>query len=245
MTEKPVIAANVAIPNIIAIDGLSASGKGTLAKKLAEHFGFAHLDTGKIYRLVALLALQKNRDLVNQSPAESAPIILAAAKHVIDLMQQPAGAGYHQLLKQHEKYLASDDVAAAASVIARQEQLRAMLKSAQQAFGRDPQKKGAVIDGRDIGTVIFPDAPLKFFVVADVAVRASRRFLELQSHGIHASRDVILADLIRRDKMDKERTIAPLKKADDAIELDNSNLSADELFAKALTIIKDKKLYGN
>ena len=236
---------NVAVPNVIAIDGLSASGKGTLAKKLAQHFGFAHLDTGKIYRLVALLALQENSELVQLPPAAREEIVLRSAQNIVDLLQQKNTADYHQSLKQHEKQLVRDDVAAAASLIARHEPLRDMLKAAQQDFGNDPQKTGAVIDGRDIGTVVFANAPIKFFVVADVAVRAERRFLELQTHGIHASRDTILADLIRRDQMDKERTIAPLKKADDAIELDNSHLSANELFERSLILIKGRKIFGN
>ena len=231
-------------PNVIAIDGLSASGKGTLAKKLANHLGFAHLDTGKIYRLVALLVWQENNNPVNSLLDDNEAIILRAAEKIVSWLQQPEATDYKNMIKQHEKELAGDHVAAAASFVARHEKLRAMLKTAQTNFGRNQKAKGAVIDGRDIGTVIFPDAPIKFFVVADVAVRAKRRYLELQSYGVHASEETILADLARRDKMDKERTIAPLKKADDAVELDSSYLSADQLFEKALTIVKEKKLFA-
>ncbi len=263
----------VVMPNVIAIDGLSASGKGTLAKKLAQYFGFAHLDTGKIYRLIGFLLLQQCATEKNQimwssnggagdmGRVESLLVacldsgeekMMAVAEHVIKLfrlmerntMGDGATNPYQDLLLKHRKELASDEVAMAASFIAKKENLRTLLKSAQRAFGLNAHKKGAVIDGRDIGTVIFPDAPIKFFVVADVAVRADRRCLELQSYGLSASKKNILADLEWRDRMDKERKVAPLKPAEDAVTLDSSQSSPDELLDKALFAIKQKKLFG-
>lgn len=262
----------VVMPNVIAIDGLSASGKGTLAKKLAQYFGFAHLDTGKIYRLIGFLLLQQCATEKNQimwssdggagdmGRVESLLVacldsgeekMMAVAEHVIKLfrlMDSTVGDGatnpYQDLLLKHRKELASDEVAMAASLIAKRENLRTLLKSAQRAFGLSAHKKGTVIDGRDIGTVIFPDAPIKFFVVADVAVRADRRCLELQSYGLSASKKNILADLEWRDRMDKERKVAPLKPAEDAVTLDSSQSSPDELLEKALFAIKQKKLFG-
>ncbi len=264
----------VVMPNVIAIDGLSASGKGTLAKKLAQYFDFAHLDTGKIYRLIGFLLLQQcatEKDQTMWSTGQGGDKngidsvgsllvacldageekMMAIAEHVIKLfrlMDSTVGDGaatpYQDMLMKHRKELASDEVAMAASLVAKKANLRTLLRSAQRAFGLNAHKKGAVIDGRDIGTVIFPDAPIKFFVVADVAVRADRRCLELQSYGLSASKKNILADLEWRDRMDKERKVAPLKPAEDAVTLDSSQSSPDELLEKALFAIKQKKLFG-
>ncbi|MGI9461918.1 MAG: (d)CMP kinase [Alphaproteobacteria bacterium] len=239
----------MATHNVIAIDGLSASGKGTLAKKLAMHFGFAHLDTGKIYRLVAFLFWQKYS---KQNPSSMTHIdnggideknLLSVANDVVDFLTNPDRLVYQNILSQYAKNLVNDDISVVASKVACNENLRKILRQAQRAFGEDKHKKGAVIDGRDIGTVIFPDALIKFFIIADIKVRAERRYLELQNHGLSASQDAILADLEWRDHMDKERKVAPLKPADDALVLDSSQISADELFEKALSCIKRAKIF--
>lgn len=275
---------------IIAIDGLSASGKGTLAKKLAHHFGFAHLDTGKLYRLVGLMVRRHcavshltittlDHHTLEQMALPVAEDIAARLLRLLDDKQQPddnmGGEHLWQALWQQltpapeneitaplqttdEKIntstatthhraaaeLAADATAEAASLIARHPNVRQALRAAQVAFGHHPSHPGAVIDGRDIGTVIFPDAAVKLYITASAAVRAERRFLELQSLGIYVSRDAILEELGARDQADKTRIVAPLKAAADAIVLDSSSISADQLFQQAIAIIQHRNLFS-
>jgi cytidylate kinase len=204
---------------VIAVDGPAASGKGTLARKLAAHFGYDYLDTGKLYRAVGLAVLQAGQD---PSDAEAA---LAAARSI-----DPA--------RLDDPALAGDDAAAAASKVAAIGPVRSTLKDFQLAFaGREP---GAVLDGRDIGTVICPGAPAKLFVTASVEVRAERRHKELLSRGEDSIYARVLQELKERDERDTSRADAPLRPADDAQVLDTSAMTIEEAFAEALKIVEGR-----
>lgn len=204
---------------IIAIDGPAASGKGTLAKRLAEHLGYACLDTGLLYRAVA-------RDVARQGlRLDDASAAVAAARR-LDLarLDDPALRG-----------VAAGD---AASIVARIPEVRAALLKIQRDFARRPP--GAVLDGRDIGTVVCPDADVKIFVTASPEVRARRRFAEFEASGAGATYEAVLADILARDKRDAERPNSPLVRAPDAILLDTSNLSIEAAFDAAVGAIKRK-----
>jgi cytidylate kinase len=201
---------------IIAIDGPAASGKGTLGKKLAAHYGLRHLDTGLLYRAVAKALLDTGR-----RPGDEAAAI-AAAKAI-----DPT--------RFDELALKSYEVGEAASVVSTIAGVRAALFDFQQEFAAAPP--GAVLDGRDIGTVICPDAEVKIFVTASPEVRARRRALELRGRGEAANEAAILADILRRDERDRSRAAAPLKQAADAHLLDTTNLDADAAFAAAVRLI--------
>jgi cytidylate kinase len=201
---------------IIAIDGPAASGKGTLGKKLAAHYGLRHLDTGLLYRAVAKALLDTGR-----RPGDEAAAI-AAAKAI-----DPT--------RFDELALKSYEVGEAASVVSTIAGVRAALFDFQQEFAAAPP--GAVLDGRDIGTVVCPDAEVKIFVTASPEVRARRRALELRGRGEAANEAAILADILRRDERDRSRAAAPLKQAADAHLLDTTNLDADAAFAAAVRLI--------
>ena len=198
---------------VIAIDGPSASGKGTLAKRLAAHFDLPHLDTGLLYRAVGLISTR-----TGQSPAEVAERLTAAD------LDDPA--------------LRGDEAGQTGSRVAAIPEVRANLLNFQKEFSS--QAMGAVLDGRDIGTVICPDAPVKLFVTASVESRAERRFQELRQRGVDTIKPRVLAEMAERDRRDSERAAAPLKAAPDAWLLDTSNMDADAAFAAALAFIKRK-----
>jgi CMP/dCMP kinase len=200
---------------VIAIDGPSASGKGTLAKKLAAYFDLPYLNTGALYRLVAFRVLQQKIDVENFEEKISQ---LVANISESDL---------------ENEILFGEDVGSVASIIAKNPKLRAALFDFQRDFVSSP--KGAVLDGRDTTTVIAKDADFKFFVTADVEIRARRRFNQLQSDF-----DEILSQLKRRDENDFGRADAPLKISKDAVVIDNGNLSIEEGFQKILGIINNK-----
>ena len=200
---------------IIAIDGPAASGKGTLGKKLAAHYGFRHLDTGLLYRAVAKALLDDGHEPGDEFRA------VDAAK-AIDPARFDEAA-----LKRYE-------VGEAASVVSAIPGVRAALFNFQQEFAAAPP--GAVLDGRDIGTVICPNAEVKIFVTAGPEVRARRRALELRGRGEIASETEILSDIIRRDERDRSRTTAPLMQAPDAYLLDTSALDIEGAFAAALEL---------
>ena len=207
-------------PMIIAVDGPAASGKGTLCRRLANHFGLALLDTGLIYRAVGLKVLDDGFD-----PSDKVAAVAAAnALSFQDLDQKP---------------LRSEEVAAAASQIAIFPEVRGVLLKFQRKFAAYPPvgKLGAVLDGRDIGTVIFPEAKYKIFLIANPEVRAARRYKELQERGSKAIHSRILQDMKDRDATDTLRSIAPLKPAKNAFVLDTSNLSAEEAFVAVLKYI--------
>ena len=202
---------------IIAIDGPAASGKGTLGKRLAAHFGLRHLDTGLIYRAVAKALLDAGRALDDKAQA-------VAAARALD-----PGAFDEKVLKGHA-------IGEAASIVSAIPEVRAALFAFQRDFAA--ASPGAVLDGRDIGTVICPDADVKIFVVAAPEVRARRRAAELKAAGQPADEAAILADILRRDERDRSRAVAPLKAADDAIELDTSNLDVEAAVAAAIALVE-------
>jgi cytidylate kinase len=202
---------------IIAIDGPAASGKGTLGKKLAAHYGLRHLDTGLIYRAVA-------------------KALLDAGERLDDPVQAAAAAGALNPADFDEVALKNHAVGEAASIVSALPPVRAALLAFQRDFGRTPP--GAVLDGRDIGTVIFPDADVKIFVTASPQVRALRRTAELQAAGAAVSEPDILADILRRDERDTKRMAAPLKPAPDAHLLNTTHLDIDAAFRAALDIVE-------
>jgi cytidylate kinase len=202
---------------IIAIDGPAASGKGTLGKRLAAHYGFRHLDTGLIYRAVAKAMLDAQAQLADEAKA-------AALASALD----PAMFGDPELKTQR--------VGEAASVVSAHSKVRDALLMFQRNFAAGPP--GAVLDGRDIGTVICPDAHVKIFVVADPAVRARRRALEMIARGEQADEAMVLADILKRDERDKNRAAAPLKAASDAVLLDNSHLDIESGVRAAIDIVE-------
>ena len=212
---------------VIALDGPAASGKGTLAKRLALHYGFAHLDTGKLYRAVAYLLLQHGARTTLESVA-----IPAAQKITPDLLTLPE--------------LGSAEVGRMSSKVAAIPEVRAQLLAYQRDFAARPPggTKGAVLDGRDIGSVICPNARVKLFVTASPEVRAHRRFLELRAAGSGLSEKEILADIKERDARDTSRKDAPLVRAPGAHLLDTSDLSIEAAFAAACAIIEDQLKSG-
>ena len=202
---------------IIAIDGPAASGKGTLAKRLAAHYGFRHLDSGLLYRGVAKAGLDVGKLADDRAAA------IAAAKSF-----DPA--------RYDEAVLKSDDVAKAASFVAAIPEVRAELVAFQRAFAQS--KPGAVIDGRDIGTVIAPEAEVKIFVTASAEERARRRVAELQGRGETPDPAGVLADILKRDERDAGRAVAPLKQAPDAHLLDTTHLAIDPAVRPAIDIVE-------
>ena len=218
MTKSPPI-----IATIIAIDGPSASGKGTIARRLAAHFGFAHLDTGLLYRAVGLAVLKAGHD-----PADTEAATKAARSLTPDMLA----------VSFNDPALRDDTTAVAASKVAAIAGVRDALLKFQKDFCAHPpaNKPGAVLDGRDIGTVIAPQAPVKIYVTASMETRAERRFKELQGRGENVTYAAVLKDLQARDARDAERVVAPAKPASDAIILDTTRMTADEAFAEALKI---------
>jgi cytidylate kinase len=208
-------------PIIITIDGPASSGKGTLARALATHFGFDHLDTGKIYRLVGFNIIQSR-----QSPADETVAVAAAKKLSTELRAEHL---LNPALKD-EKY------GNAASVVAAMPGVRAALLDAQRHFAARAAK-GAVLDGRDCGTVVCPAADVKFFVIASADARANRRLAEMTAMGTPATYDDILFDILARDARDSGRNVAPLMPAPDAHIIDTSDMDADAVLAHALTFI--------
>ena len=205
---------------IIAIDGTFASGKGTLAKKLADHFGFAYLDTGKLYRAVAAKIIDDDGDL--DDPISAAKYAKSITPHDLE-----------------NPVLKSGKVGAAASKVSVHKPVRAALFDFQRNFAKNPGNafKGAVLDGRDIGTVICPDADVKIYVDAQAEMRAERRHKELLSYGEDINLDTVLAQLNERDHRDMNRAAAPLKPAANAHLLDTTNLGIDAAFEAARHLI--------
>jgi cytidylate kinase len=202
---------------IIAIDGPAASGKGTLGKRLAHHYGYRHLDTGVIYRAVAKALMDIGAELTDEARAVAVAMELDPEKF-------------------GDPVLKTQKVGDAASVVSAIPKVREALVSFQRHFAEGPP--GAVLDGRDIGTVICPGADVKIFVVADPKVRARRRTLEAKARGEEADEALVLADILRRDERDQNRAVAPLKAAPDAYLLDNSHLDIEGGVRAAIDIIE-------
>lgn len=201
---------------IIAVDGPAASGKGTIARALARHYGLPHLDTGLLYRAVAASVLRN--DLTPEREADA----VACCDFEDALFDDP--------------WLRSDEVGRVASIVSAHPLVRSSLFQRQRRFAQQPG--GAVLDGRDIGTVIAPDADAKLFVKATPAIRARRRHADLRAQGSHASYDKVLADIRARDDRDSRRGVAPLTQAPDAALLDTSFLSIDAAVQRAIALVE-------
>lgn len=211
---------------VIAIDGYSSCGKSTMAKNLARQLGYVYVDTGAMYRAVTLYALR--HQLFEADGEVDAASLQQAMPDIRISFQFNAQTGkpdtyLNDELVEHD--IRTMQVSERVSKIAALPFVRTALVAQQQRMGKD---KGIVMDGRDIGTVVFPDAELKIFVTASAEVRAQRRYDELQQKGMPARYDEILKNVQERDYIDSHREVSPLRKAEDAIELDNSNLTIDE-----------------
>ena len=202
---------------IVAIDGPAASGKGTLGKKLAAHFGLRHLDTGLLYRAVA-------------------KTLMDAGQPCSDVAKAAAAAQSLDLSRFDEAALKDRAVGEAASIVSAIPQVRAALVLLQRQFAATPP--GAVMDGRDIGTVICPDAPVKIFVTASPEVRARRRAKEFAAQGQAVDEAMVLADILRRDERDTTRQISPMKPAADAHLLDTTDMDIDAAFRAAVALVE-------
>jgi len=208
-------------PVVIAVDGPAAAGKGTLARRLAEAVGLPYLDTGLLYRAVGRRALNAGCDPASES-AEAHAHALEPADMERDDLRTP-------------------DVDRAASLVAAQPGVRAALVDVQRRFGRE---SGAVLDGRDIGTVIFPDATVKLYITASPMTRAERRWAQVDGDVTHADRDArireVAAQLAARDAADSARAVAPLRAADDAVVIETDTMDAQQVLDAALAIVKDR-----
>jgi len=204
---------------IIAIDGPAASGKGTLGKHIAAHYGLAHLDTGKLYRAVARDTLARGA-----SPSDAAAALCAAQQLDPKTLDDPT--------------LIDGRLGEAASIVASQPEVRKALLDYQRAFAR--REPGAVLDGRDIGTVVCPEAKAKLFITATPEIRARRRHEELIGRGADSIYARVLEDMMERDQRDASRKVAPSRPAPDALVLDTSTLGANEVFEKALAFVKER-----
>ncbi|WP_118133383.1 (d)CMP kinase [Oceanicella sp. SM1341] len=203
----------------VAIDGPAAAGKGTISRAVAEHFGFAHLDTGLLYRAVGIRALEIGRGIIDPAMAEKVARELTEA-HIARHDLRSARAGQ------------------TASKVAALPAVRAALLDFQRRFAR--REGGAVLDGRDIGTVICPEAEVKLFVTASDAVRAQRRYEELQAAGADTTLEAVASELRQRDLRDSARDVAPMLRAEDAVLLDTSELSIDAAVTQAVAEITKK-----
>jgi cytidylate kinase len=208
-------------PKVIAIDGPAAAGKGTLARRIAEHLGYAYLDTGLIYRAVGLKTVESG-----------------ARPDDVDAATAAARALRPEDLKRPD--LRGDEAANAASKVAAIPSVRAALLDFQRRFAATPPDgaPGAVLDGRDVGTVVCPDADAKLFVTASIEVRAARRVKELRERGVEAIHGRVLQDMKERDTRDSERDTAPLAPAENALLIDTSTLNPDEVFGLALRLVR-------
>ena len=205
---------------IIAIDGTCASGKGSVAKKLAQYFKVGHLNTGGLYRLLAFEVMKNN----------------VKDEDIADFCCQ--NIGNFDLSDLDNPKIHSEEVGKIASKVAKLGSVRKLLYNLQRDFG----KNGGVIEGRDITSVIFPDADYKFFITADLEIRAKRRFQQLQEQGLEVDFDEILEQLEIRDENDFSRDVSPLKIVDDAVVIDNSKLGVDEVFAKIVKMIVENSV---
>ncbi len=220
----------------IAIDGFSSTGKSTLAKQLAKHLGYVYVDTGAMYRAVALFAMQKgyisSSNFDKQALINDIPNIKLHFEFNADL-------GFAEMFLNDinvEKEIRTIEVSSFVSKVAEVSEVRAKLVEQQKSMGKN---KAIVMDGRDIGTVVFPDAELKIFMTASAETRAQRRFDELQAKGDTVSYEDVLKNVQERDYIDTHRDDSPLVIADDAIEIDNSYLSREEQFAAVLELVEE------
>jgi len=213
---------------VIAIDGPSASGKGTVAEKVAKALGFRYLDSGALYRLVTLAAINARADLGDE------PVLERIARDMeIDFRDGKTWLGGRDVTAD----LRSESVSAAASRVAAHPSVRRALLGRQRGFRTAP---GLVADGRDMGSVVFPDAPLKVFLTADVATRAERRYKQLMEKGMYAKMNDVVEELRRRDERDSSRPVAPLKHYPDALFLDTAGMTAEQAAQQILGWWREK-----
>jgi len=220
-------AATTAIP-VIAIDGPSASGKGTIAQGVARKLGFHYLDSGALYRLVALAAIKEATRLDDEA---------ALARRAGSLNVSFEGGEIFLFGQKVTDAIRSEDCGIGASRVAALPSVRTALIARQRAFRQAP---GLVAEGRDMGTVVFPDATLKVFLTAGAEIRAERRYKQLKEKGIDANIRILLQELRERDERDSARSVAPLRKAADALELDSSGLGIDEIVRQVLDWYRQK-----
>ncbi len=209
---------------IVAIDGFSSSGKSTMARRLASQVGYRYIDSGAMYRAVTLFAL--DHGMVNDGTVDTDALTAALPQISIDFAVQPDGS-QHTLLngRDVESEIRRLRVSEAVSPVAATAPVRRRLTAMQQQLGAD---KGIVMDGRDIGTTVFPDAELKIYVDAPAQTRAQRRFKEMVANGASVTYEEVLANVVHRDEIDRNRTESPLRRADDAIDLDNSTMTIEQ-----------------
>lgn len=221
---------------IIAVDGYSSTGKSTMAKKLALQVGYRYIDSGAMYRAVALYALRHGM-ADTEGHVDAGKLAAALPDIHIDFKVLPGGQ--HTLLNGEdvEQEIRSMTVSQAVSPVAAVPAVRHAMTRLQQRMGRE---KGIVMDGRDIGTTVFPEAEMKVFVTASAETRARRRFDELKAKNMNASYEEVLANLRERDHIDETRAESPLRKAADAVTLDNSNMSLEEQDAFMLRIFNER-----
>lgn len=224
---------------IIAIDGHSSTGKSTMAKQLAKELGYVYVDTGAMYRAVALFAM--NSGFISNQILDKEALIQSLNEISLKFVfnEQLGFAEMYLNNENVETQIRTLEVSAQVSTVAAVSEVRRLLVAQQQKMGID---KGIVMDGRDIGTVVFPNAELKLFVTAAAEVRAKRRFDELTAKGENVSYQDIYSNVVERDSIDSNRTDSPLLKAADAIEIDNSNLTREQQFEMILELAKERIL---
>lgn len=220
----------------IAIDGFSSTGKSTLAKQLAKHLGYIFVDTGAMYRAITYFAMQKN--WINEQHFDTQSLIDSLKSITLEFKFNSTLAYAEMYLNGEniEKQIRTLEVSNYVSKVAEISQVRAKLVEQQQEMGKN---KGIVMDGRDIGTVVFPNAELKIFMTASAATRAQRRFDELIAHGEQVTLEEIIENVQKRDHIDTTREDSPLVMASDSIEIDNSFLSKQEQFQLVLELVND------
>lgn len=218
---------------VIAIDGYSSTGKSSISKIIADKLGLIHMDTGALYRGVTWFALQH---CLNEDNKIDLHTLFSSLEQVHLEFKNNEGTLILYLNNTDiSKEIRTNDVSDNVSLVAKQKEIRDFLLQSQRSLA---EKGGVIMDGRDIGTVVLPNADYKFFLTASIDERTNRRFLELQGLGIEADKEQVKQNLIDRDKIDSEREIAPLKQADDAIVIDNSNLTKEETIELILSYIK-------
>jgi cytidylate kinase len=218
----------------IAIDGFSSTGKSTLAKQLAKHLGYIYVDTGAMYRAVALFAMQN--DFISINSLDKIGLINSLKNIILEFKFNP-NLGFAEMYlngQNVEKEIRTIEVSGFVSKVAEISEVRSKLVEQQQEMGKN---KAIVMDGRDIGTVVFPDAELKIFMTASAATRAQRRFDELQQKGDSVTYEEVLKNVEERDYIDTHREDSPLVMAEDAVEIDNSHLTREEQFEAVLDLV--------
>ena len=213
---------------VIAIDGFSSCGKSTFAKAIAARLGYIFIDTGAMYRAVTLYALEQGAIRDGEVDAEAVVALLPEINISFSFNAERGASDVYVNGELAEGRIRTIEVSNCVSKVSSIREVREKLVAMQQQMG---QKRGVVMDGRDIGTVVFPDAELKIFMTADAQVRAERRYAELTAKGDKVTMEEILENVISRDKADMERAISPLRQAEDAVVLDNGYMSVDEQMA--------------